>query len=133
MKAEREAFPDPVAGGEGVDDGGVDGRVRIEVEGAQRLLAGEPGGLDLALGAAAGAVVALGHEHLGEETAVGHLLAGGGVGEVGELGADGGQVQHAAGLVDGGVGGLLGQSAAGLGCHGRVPSCAVRLRRSSWS
>jgi hypothetical protein len=99
----------------------------------QRFLAGEPGGPDLAFGPAAGAVVALGHEQLGEEAAVGHLLAGGGLGEVGELGADGGQVQHAAGLLDGGVGGLLGQSAAGLGGHGRVPSCAVRVRRSSWS
>ena len=133
-QAERQSFPDPVAGGEGVDDGGVDVRVGVEVEGAQRFLAGEPGGPDLPLGAAAVAVVALGHEQLGEEAAVGHLLAGGGVGEVGELGADGGQAQHPAGLVDGGVGGLLGQSAAGLGGHGvAVPSCAVRLRRSSWS
>jgi len=56
-EAEREPFPDPVAGGEGVDDGGVDAGVEVEVEGAQRFLAGEPGGLDLALGAAAGAVV----------------------------------------------------------------------------
>jgi hypothetical protein len=132
-EAERQPFLHPVAGGQGVDDGGVDGRVGVEGEGAQRFLAGEPGGLDLALGAAAGAVVALGHEHLGEEAPVGHLLAGGGVGEVGELGADGGQVQHPAGLVDGGVGGLLGQSAARLGGHGRVPSCAVRRWRSSWS
>jgi len=60
---------------------------------------GEPGSLDLALRAAAGVVVALGHEHLGEEAAVGHLLAGGGVGEVGELGADGGQAQHPAGVL----------------------------------
>jgi hypothetical protein len=105
------------------------------VEGAQRLVPREPGGLDPALGAAAGAVVALGHEQLGEEPAVGHLLAGGGLGQVGELGADRGQVQHAAGLVDGGVGGLLGHAPAGLGGHGHVgvPSCAVRRWRSSWS
>ena len=37
-KAEREPFPDPVAGGEGVDDGGVDAGVGVEVEGAQRFL-----------------------------------------------------------------------------------------------
>jgi hypothetical protein len=34
-QAERKSFPDPVAGGEGVDDGGVDVRVGVEVEGAQ--------------------------------------------------------------------------------------------------
>jgi hypothetical protein len=36
---------------------------------------GEPGGLDPSFGAAAGAVVAFGHEQLGEEGAEGHLLA----------------------------------------------------------
>jgi hypothetical protein len=44
---------------------------------------GEPGGLDAPLGAAAGAVVALGHEQFGEIAAVGHLLAGGGLGQLG--------------------------------------------------
>ena len=61
-----------------------------EVEGAQRLGPGEPGGLDPALGAAARTVVAFGHEQLGEEAAVGHLLAGGGGGGgVGEVGGTG--------------------------------------------
>jgi hypothetical protein len=61
-QAEREALFDPVAGGQGVDDGGVEVGVGVEVEGAQRLLAGEPGGFDPPFGAAAGAVVALGHQ-----------------------------------------------------------------------
>ena len=134
-QAQRLALLDPVAGGEGVDDGGVDVGVGVEVEVAQRLLPGEPGGLDPPFGAAAGAVVALGHQQLGEEAAVGHLLAGGGLGQLGELGADGGQAQHPAGLVDGGVGGLLGQPAAGPGVHGvAFPSCVARRGwRSSWS
>ena len=34
-QAERKAFLHPIAGGEGVDDGGVDVRVGVEVEGAQ--------------------------------------------------------------------------------------------------
>ena len=37
--------------------------------------------------------------------------------EVGELGADGGQAEHPAGLVDGGVGGLFGQPMAGPRGH----------------
>ena len=133
-QAEREAFLHPVAGGEGVDDGGVDVRVGVEVEAAQGFLPGEPGSLDPPFGAAAGAVVAFGHQQLGEEGAVGHLLAGGGLGQVGELGADGGQAEHPACLLDGGVGCLLGQPVAWLGVHGlAVPSRAVRWRRSSWS
>jgi hypothetical protein len=79
-KAEWEAFLDPVAGGQGVDDGGVDVRVGVEVERAQAFVAGERGGFDPAFGAAAGPVVTLGHEQLGEEPAVGQLVAGGVVG-----------------------------------------------------
>jgi hypothetical protein len=41
-------------GGEGVDDGGVDIRVGVEVEGAQRFLAGEPRGLGARSGAGRG-------------------------------------------------------------------------------
>ena len=37
---------------------------------------GNAGGLDPAFGAAAGPVVALGHQQFGEEPAVGHLLPG---------------------------------------------------------
>jgi len=92
---------------------------------------------DLSLGNAAAlirrserrrAVVALGHQQLGEEPAVGHLLAGGGLGHLGEPGADRGQPQHPAGLVDRGIGGLLGQSAPAHCAHQVVPSpapCAV--------
>ena len=40
-QAEREAFLHPVAGGEGVDDGGVDVRVGVEVEGCAGI---SPGG-----------------------------------------------------------------------------------------
>jgi hypothetical protein len=95
--------------------------------------AGEPGRFDQPLGAAPGAVVAFGHQQLGEERAVGHLLAGGGLGQVGELGADGGQAEHPTGLLDGGVCGLLSQPMAGPGIHGRFPSAAWRVWRSSWS
>ena len=96
---------------------------------AQPLLAGEPGGLDPAVGAAAVAVVAFGHQQFGEEPAVGQLFAGGGVGELGELGADGGQPQHPAGLVDRGVGGLLGQSAVAFERrHDASPSAGGSVR-----
>jgi hypothetical protein len=66
------------------------------------------------------AVVALGQQQLGQEAAVGELFAFGGVGDLVEPGADGRQVQHAAGLVDGGVGGLGGHPAAGW-AHDRPP------------
>jgi hypothetical protein len=79
---------DPFAGSEGVDDGRVDVGVGVEVEGAQRLLSWERGGFDPAVGAATGAVVAFGHKQLGEKPAVGHLLPGRGVGDLGELRAN---------------------------------------------
>jgi len=53
--------------------------------------------------AAAVTVLAFGHQHLGEEAAVGHLLPLGAGGGCGALGADGGQPQHPAGGVDGHV------------------------------
>ncbi len=48
--------------GEGVDHGGIDVGVGVEVEGPQGLLAGELGGLDPAFGPASGAIVALGKQ-----------------------------------------------------------------------
>ena len=76
----------------------------------RRLLSrGNAGGLDPAFGAAPCPVVALGHQQFGEEAAVGHLVAGGGLGEISELGTDGGQPQQPAGGVDGSVSGLLGE------------------------
>jgi hypothetical protein len=74
---------------------------------------------------------------LGEEASIRHLVAGCGFGEFGELGPDGGQPEHPAGLVDGGVGGLFGQSAVAFYGHGVSPLAversAGRLGRSSWS
>ncbi len=82
-QAQRQALLYPLAGGQGVDGGGVQTGVGGEVEGPQRFLPGEPGALDPAFGAAAGPVVALGHQQLGQERAVGHLLMGRGVGDAG--------------------------------------------------
>jgi hypothetical protein len=48
-QAERVTLADPFAGGEGVDGRGVDVGMRVVVEGPQRLLAREPGGLDAPL------------------------------------------------------------------------------------
>ena len=56
-EAERFAGGDPGAGGEGVDGGGVDVGVGVEVEVLEPLLAREPGGLNPSGGAAAIAVV----------------------------------------------------------------------------
>ena len=61
-EAEWLALLDPFALGEGVDHGGVDVGVGVEVKGSQGLLAGELGGLDSALGPASGAVVAFGEQ-----------------------------------------------------------------------
>ena len=137
-QAERLAFADPFAGGEGGECLGGDVRVGLEVEGPQFLLPREAGGLDPAFGAAAAPVVAFGHQQFGEEPAVGHLFPGGGLGEVGELGAQGGQAQDPAGGVDRGVGGGLGQAAVALDGHDGSPWLAGRVaggrgRRSSWS
>jgi len=93
-----------------------------QVVGPQRLLPRESGSLDAAFGSAAGAVVALGHQQLSQETAVGHPVPGCGVGHVGALDADGGQTQHAAGLVDGSASGLLGRATVTVNSHWFVPS-----------
>jgi hypothetical protein len=45
-QAQRQALLDPLAGGQGMDDGGIDIGVGVEVEAAQGLFPGEPGGLD---------------------------------------------------------------------------------------
>jgi len=73
-QAERLTLLDPLAACEGVNGGRVDGGVRLEVKGAQGLLPREAGCLDPSLRAPAGPVVALGHQQLGEEAAVGHLI-----------------------------------------------------------
>ena len=85
------ALLDPLAAGQGVDGGRVDRRVRVVIEVGELLLAGKPGCPDPAHGAAAVAVVALGQQQLGEESAVGQLFAFGSVGDLGEAGPDGGQ------------------------------------------
>ena len=130
IRQSGEPGPNPVAGRQGVDHGGADAGVGVEVEVGQPFRAGEPGAADLPLGAAAVAVLAFGHEQFGEEPAVGELLPLGLVGGAGELAADGGQPQHPAGGVDCGLGGFLGDaSRAGHDW----PSWLVRGRVSSWS
>ena len=73
-QAERAALADPVAGGELADQGRVQGGVGGEVELVEPLCAREPGGVETALGASDGAVVALGHDEFGEEPEVGQLF-----------------------------------------------------------
>jgi len=85
-QAERLALDQPGAGGGLRDDGGLDVRVRGVVEVLQPFLPREAGGGYPAGGAAPVAVVALGHQQLGEEPAVGQLLALRGVGDLGEPG-----------------------------------------------
>lgn len=82
---------------------------------------GEARGFDPALATAAVAVVALGHQQLGQEPAVGHLIADRGVGELGELAAHRGQPQVAAGGIDGGISSLFGQAAVTGDAHGGAP------------
>jgi hypothetical protein len=132
-EAQRFAFFDPLAGGQGVDERGCDGGVGGEVEVVEPFLPGEAGGFQAAFGAAAVAVLALGHEQFGEVAAVGHLLAGGGVGGSAGLGAHGGQVQDAAGGLDAGLGGLFGQAAVAVGGGGHGGSPRRRRVGSSWS
>jgi len=81
----------------------------VEVERPQALVPRKRGGL-MRRSEGAGHGVALGHEQLDEEPAVGHLVAGGGLGEVGELTADRRQAQQPAGGIDRRVGGLFGES-----------------------
>jgi hypothetical protein len=99
-----------------MDGGGVDVGVGLKIEVVQPLLAGEPCCLDPAFGAAALPVLALGHQQLGQEPAVGELLTVGGIGNGGELGAQGRQPQHPACLVDRGVSGGFGQPALMVEC-----------------
>ena len=74
-QAQRRAGGDPAAGGQGVDGGGVDVRVRGVVEVLEPFRAGEAGVVDAAGAAAGVAVVALGEQQLGEEPGVAVLLA----------------------------------------------------------
>jgi hypothetical protein len=88
---------------------------------ARRLLSrGNAAALIRRFGAAPGPIVALGHQQLREEPAVGHLIAGRGLGEVTELAADGGQAQQPASGIDRRVGGLFGEPS--MTGHGRIPS-----------
>lgn len=73
MRQSGLATADPIAGGERVDGGGVDG-VGVEVEIAEPHVAEEPRTLDGAHRGAAVTVVALGEQQLGEEPGVGQLL-----------------------------------------------------------
>ena len=105
---------------------------------AENRFAGEGGSLDPSFRAAAGPVVALGHQQLGEKPAIRHLITGCCFGKFWELGSDGGQPQHAARLVDGSIRSLFRQPAVAFErSHGLSPSTAERsvgrLGRSSWS
>lgn len=137
-QAERLPLLHPLAGRKRVDDGGIDVGISVEVELPQRLLPGEGRGLDPALGAAPGPVVALGQQQFGEEGEVGHLLAGGLLGQVREFPADGRQPEHPAGADHGGFGRLLAHPAAAGGVHGicspLLAAVVPRVRRPrSWS
>ncbi len=129
-QAQGFAVADPGAAGHGVDGRGGDVGVGVEVEVVQVLGAGEAGFFDAAGAAAPVAVVAFGQQQLGEEAAVGELLAFGGVGQFGEAVADGRQPQQAAGLVDGRVSGLLGDTTASR-AHERLLGVSGLV--SSWS
>ena len=118
-QAQRSSFADPFAGGQGVNDRGFDVGVGVKVEVLQQFLAREAGGFDAPVAASPVPVLAFGHHQLGEEATVGELFAFGGVGGRGELSPDSGQPQGAAGGVDGGVGGLLGQTPMSLSGHVR--------------
>jgi len=73
-EAERLARGDPGPAGEGVDVGGVDVGVCVEVEVLEPLLWREPRGLDPAGGAPPVAFVALTEQQLGQEPAIGQLF-----------------------------------------------------------
>ena len=149
-EAEGLTFADPVAGGEGVDGGGVDVRVRFELEVSEPLIPGKTGGFHSANRGAAVAVVALGQEQFGEESLIAQLLLLGRGGGFVDDGPDRREPESPAGLVDGRVGCFLRETAApaegsgdagGRG-HDAVPFCAAGMavagvvlsgRRSSWS
>jgi hypothetical protein len=107
-QAQRLPGADPGGAGQGVDGGGVDVRVGVEVEVVEPLLPREAGGFDSTGGAPAGPVVALGEQQLGEEATVGHLLLLRRNEHLLDPGPNRRQPQRAAGLVNGRFGGLLG-------------------------
>ena len=112
-QAQRLAFGDPAAAGQGVDRRRVDRGVGGEVEVGQRLGSGEAGFVDAAGGAALLAVVALGEQQLGQERPVGQLLAAGGVGDLAVAVPQRRQPQQPGGAVDRGVDRLLAGRPAG--------------------
>jgi hypothetical protein len=76
-----------------VEQAGRDGRSLLEVEVLQALAVGEVGVLEPPLGAALTALVELEVEQAGQGVAVRLPVAGGLVGQLGEAGAHGGQVE----------------------------------------
>lgn len=68
------ASANPVAGGEGIDGGGIDVRVRVEVEIPEPLVPREPCCFDAPHGGAPVAVVALGQQQFCEESLIAQLL-----------------------------------------------------------
>lgn len=121
-EAERLPGLDPAAGGELVNDGGVDGLVGVEVELLDAFGTWESGVVDPPRGSALVAVVALGHDQLGEEPEVGQLLALRRSCDLAEPFPDRGQPQHATALLDRSGRGLLGYSALAAGHELALPS-----------
>lgn len=116
-------------GRQGVDGGGVDARVRIEV--SEPFVPGEVGGFDAADRRASVAVVTLGQQQLSQEALVGKFfLPGDGQGFV-QHRPYGGQTQAAAGLVHGRDRGLFGQPAPPAEGRVTVVAGAVGLMRCS--
>lgn len=87
--------------------------------------------LAVALGIEAGwAAERRSQQQLGGEPQIGRLFAGGHVGEIEKVPADGWQPQHPAGLFDGGLGGLSRHAAvAGNGGMAEAPGQAGRPLR----
>ena len=111
MRHRGASLADPVAGGEGVDGGGVDVGVRVEIEVPEPFVPGKVRCFDAADGGAPVPVVTLGQQQFRQEPLVGELfLSGDGQGFV-QHRPDRGQAQPAAGLVHGCDRGLFGQAA----------------------
>jgi hypothetical protein len=131
---QRLTTVDPRAGREGGQQSGWDRRGGGGVERLEGLDAREVGFVDAALPPADGSGVGLGGQQLGEVRAVREPVTGGRVGGRAGLGADGGQVQAAAGGVDRRGRGVVADHGH-LG-HRRAPiwvTVASPAAASSWS